>query len=89
MWFRLILVCPHVGTVLLHTKIRDGASKGKVERHFRTLKERWLYTLDISSIPSLAEFNRLLKDYMRSYVTFHQTDDPYGSSHILTMHIFS
>ena len=29
----------------------------------------WLYTLDISSITSLAEFNRLLKDYMRSYNT--------------------
>ena len=43
-----------------------------MERHFRTLKERWLYTLDISSITSLAEFNRLLKDYMRSYNTaFH------------------
>ena len=55
------------------TKIRDGASKGKVERHFRTLKERWLYTLDISSITSLTQFNGMLRDYMRSYnTTFHR-----------------
>ena len=54
-------------------KVRDGASKGKVERHFRTLKERWLYTLDISSITSLTQFNGMIRDYMRSYnTTFHR-----------------
>lgn len=69
---QLSLICGSVGTVLLHTRVRDGASKAKVERHFRTLKERWLYTLDVASISSLAEFNSLLKDYMRSYnTTFH------------------
>ena len=47
-----------------------------MERHFRTLKERWLYTLDISSITSLAQFNTMLKDYMRSYnTTFHRGID--------------
>ena len=56
-------------TVLLHTKVRDGASKAKIERQFRTLKETWLYTLDMDSITSLDQFNRLLKDYMRSYNT--------------------
>ena len=69
---QLSLICGSVGTVLLHTRVRDGASKAKVERHFRTLKERWLYTLDVASIASLAEFNSLLKNYMRSYnTTFH------------------
>ena len=69
---QLSLICGSVGTVLLHTRVRDGASKAKVARHFRTLKERWLYTLDVASISSLAEFNSLLKDYMRSYnTTFH------------------
>ena len=69
---QLSLICGSVGTVLLHTRVRDGASKAKVERHFRTLRERWLYTLDVASISSLAEFNSLLKDYMRSYnTTFH------------------
>ena len=69
---QLSLICGSVGTVLLHTRVRDGASKAKVERHFRTLKERWLYALDINSIHSLSKFNALLKDYMRSYnTTFH------------------
>lgn len=73
---QLSMICVSLGILLLHTKIRDGASKGKVERHFRTLKERWLYTLDIASITSLAQFNSLLKDYMRSYnTTFHRGID--------------
>ena len=70
---QLSMICVSLGILLLHTKIRDGASKGKVERHFRTLKERWLYTLDISSITSLTQFNTMLRDYMRSYnTTFHR-----------------
>ena len=73
---QLSMICVSLGTLLLHTKIRDGASKGKVERHFRTLKERWLYTLDIADITSLSQFNELLKDYMRSYnTTFHRGID--------------
>ena len=52
---------------------RELETKGKVERHFRTLKERWLYTLDIDAISSLAQFNGLLRDYIRSYnTTFHR-----------------
>ena len=70
---QLSMICVSLGILLLHTKIRDGASKGKVERHFRTLKERWLYTLDINSITSLSQFNGMLKDYMRNYnTTFHR-----------------
>lgn len=69
---QLSLICGSIGTVLLHTKIRDGASKGKVERHFRTLKETWLYTLDIENIHSLSEFNEMLAEYVRTYnIRFH------------------
>lgn len=39
----------------------------------RTLKERWLYTLDIESIHSLAQFNSLLADYIRGYNTTYHT----------------
>lgn len=70
---QLSMICVSIGTVLLHTKVRDGASKGKVERHFRTLKERWLYTLDLESITSLSQFDGMLKDYIRTYnTTFHR-----------------
>lgn len=66
---QLSLICGSIGTVLLHTKIRDGASKAKIERQFRTLKETWLYTLDLDTITSLAQFDALLKDYIRAYNT--------------------
>ena len=73
---QLSMICVSLGILLLHTRIRDGASKGKVERHFRTLKERWLYTLDTASITSLSQFNCMLRDYMRSYnITFHRGID--------------
>ena len=66
---QLSFICGSIGTVLLHTPVRDGASKGKVERNFRTLKERWLYGLNITQIQSLEEFNRLLADYIRKHNT--------------------
>ena len=73
---QLSMICVSLGILLRHTRIRDGASKGKVERHFRTLKERWLYTLDINKITSLSQFNGMLKDYMRDYnTTFHRGID--------------
>ena len=73
---QLSMLCVSLGILLLHTRVRDGASKGKVERHFRTLKERWLYTLDINKITSLSQFNGMLKDYMRDYnTTFHRGID--------------
>ena len=60
----LSFICGSVRTVLLHTPVRDGASKGKVERNFRTLKERWLYGLDVSQIKGLEEFNCILSEYI-------------------------
>jgi transposase InsO family protein len=66
---QLTLICGSVGSVLLHTPVRDGASKGKIERNFRTLKNRWLYGLDDSQITSLEEFNSLLADYIRTHNT--------------------
>ena len=66
---QLSFICGSVGTILLHTPVRDGASKGKVERNFRTLKERWLYGIDISQIQSLEEFNRMLAEYIRKHNT--------------------
>lgn len=69
---QLSLICGAIGTVLLHTKVRDGASKAKIERFWRTTKERWIYGLDMDTIHSLKEFNALFREYIRSYnTTFH------------------
>lgn len=66
---QLSRICASVGIVELHTPVRDGASKGKVERNFRTLKERWVYTLDFTLIHSLAELNSMLSNYIRQHNT--------------------
>ena len=66
---QLPLICGQLGTVLIHTPVRDGASKGKVERNFRTLRTRFLDPLDTTSIPSIEELNRLLTEYIRTHNT--------------------
>ena len=66
---QLSLICGQLGTVLIHTPVRDGASKGKVERNFRTLRSRFLNALDASRITGIDELNRLLADYIRSHNT--------------------
>ena len=63
------LICARLGTVLIHTPVRDGAAKGKIERFFRTVRDQFLVR-DLSHIRSLqqlnAEFTRWLED------TYHQ-----------------
>ena len=50
----LTLVCARLGCVLTHTPVRDGASKGKVERFFRTVRLNFLNkNLDLSSLDKL------------------------------------
>lgn len=50
----LIQVCARVGCLLLHTPVRDGASKGKIERFFRTVRDQFLTRdLDLSSLEAL------------------------------------
>lgn len=66
---QLTFICGSVGCLELHTPVRDGASKGKVERNFRTLKDRWLHALDASQIQSLGEFNERLKAYIHQHNT--------------------
>lgn len=64
---QLTLICDSIATVCLHTPIRDGASKGKVERNFRTLRNRWINITDTKQILSLNDFNELLREYIREH----------------------
>lgn len=71
---QLTLICGSIASLCLHTPVRDGASKGKVERNFRTLKDRWLHTLDTKQILSLNEFNEELRTYIHQHnSTIHST----------------
>ncbi len=50
----ITLICSRVGCILRHTPVRDGASKGKIERFFRTVRDRFLdRKIDLSSIDIL------------------------------------
>ena len=64
---QLSLICGSRGTVELHTKVRDGASKGKIERLFRTMKETWLHGLNTKQIFSIEALNRELFEFIKRY----------------------
>jgi transposase InsO family protein len=69
---QLSLICGELGIALIHTKVRDGASKGKRERSWLTLDERLINTIDPSRITSLEQFNQIFREYVRSYnTTYH------------------
>lgn len=66
---QLSLICGSLGIVLIHTPVRDGSSKGKVERNFRTLRSRFLNVLDSTQITSLEMLNSMLFEYIRKHNT--------------------
>ncbi len=47
---QLSLICGALGIVKIHTPVRDGAAKAKVERSFRTIKDTWLHGFDPSTV---------------------------------------
>ncbi len=50
----ITLICSRTGCILRHTPVRDGASKGKIERFFRGLRDRFLCrSMDLSSLEVL------------------------------------
>ncbi len=57
-------ICSRVGTLLCHTPVRDGAAKGKIERFFRGVRDRFLIRqLDLSSLEIL---NRQFRDWVEN-----------------------
>ena len=55
-------ICERTGILLCHTPVRDGAAKGKIERFFRTVRDRFLtQKLDLSSLDAL---NRQFRDWV-------------------------
>lgn len=50
------MICTRLATVLIHTPVRDGAAKGKIERFFRTVRDQFLVR-DLSHINGLEQLN--------------------------------
>lgn len=61
-------ICTRIGTLLLHTPVRDGASKGKIERFFRTVRDQFLCR-DLTAVTSLEELNKLFTHWVEN--TYH------------------
>ena len=50
----IVQICARLGCILVHTPVRDGAAKGKIERFFRRVREQFLCRkLDLSSLENL------------------------------------
>jgi transposase InsO family protein len=60
----IVQICARVGCLLAHAPLRDGAAKGKVERFFRTVRDRFLIKkLDLSSLKALnRQFHSWVED---------------------------
>lgn len=64
-------MCARIGTLLIHTPVRDGASKGKIERFFRTVRDQFLIN-NLEHISSLEELNKEFKNWVE--YTYHERE---------------
>lgn len=58
------IICASLGLVLIHARPYSGASKGKVERFFHTMKSTWMRGLNWDDISSIEELNTLLDEFI-------------------------
>lgn len=61
-------ICERLGIILLHTPVRDGASKGKIERFFRTVRDQFLVR-NLEDITSLTLLNEQFREWVE--YTYH------------------
>lgn len=66
---QLALICAHLGIVLMHTPVRDGAAKGKVERWNRNCRSRFINLLEQKDLVSLEALNDQLASWVQTYNT--------------------
>jgi transposase InsO family protein len=60
---QLRLACARLGVALVHSRPYDAASRGKIERFFRSLRQRFLAALPTCA--SLAELNTRFQDWLQ------------------------
>lgn len=61
---QLQMICASLGTVISYTKAYSPESKGKIERSFRTIKDKWMYLLDWNKISTLDELNQMFSNFI-------------------------
>ena len=63
---QLRLICASLGIVLSHSRPYSPASKGKIERVFRTFRMQFLDSFDFAEVRSLSELNSQFLNYAES-----------------------
>lgn len=63
---QLRLICASLGIILSHARPFSPASKGKVERMFRTIRMQFLESLELAEINSLEKLNAKFLTYAES-----------------------
>lgn len=63
---QLRLICASLGILLSHARPYSPASKGKIERVFRTFRTQFLSSLDLQEIKSLEDLNAKFLEYVES-----------------------
>lgn len=62
-----------IGCRIVHTKIRDAAAKGKIERFFQTVRAQFLDLPEVIKITKLAELNRAFFAWVEGYNNRHHS----------------
>lgn len=65
--YQLAYICGKMGCALVHAPVRDGAAKGKIERFNRTVRMRFLSSLDDSARTSFEAINDALAAWIIEY----------------------
>ncbi|MGE5605652.1 MAG: DDE-type integrase/transposase/recombinase [Bacteroidota bacterium] len=63
---QLRMICASLGIILSHARPYSPASKGKIERVFRTIRTQFLETLELAEIQSLDDLNNKFTNYVES-----------------------
>ena len=66
---QLRMICASLGIALIHARVSRGQSKGKVERHFRTVKDGWLNCTDWNKFSSLEDIDASLGKFISEEYT--------------------
>lgn len=60
----LQMACARLGIALIHSKPYDSPSRGKIERYFRTVRDKFLATLQQEEISNLEQLNDLFEHWL-------------------------
>lgn len=69
--FHLQLACARLGIALIHSKPYDSPSRGKIERFFRTVRDKFLKLLDLNEISDLQLLNQRFDTWLGKEYHYH------------------